>query len=198
MHKGRIMKKTRVMFILMFLLFLSLFMLSQEKKLKVISEKASIYLTPEKGSPIIETIDKGAVLTLLSPEKIREFWYYVSFHSEEKFITLSGFVYSSKVEKMFEIPKSGEKKRLKQTDEGEEFMYASAKKIQVILENANLRAKPNFKSEIIQQIRYGITLLAVGKMKEWYRVDLPPDEEGIIISGYIHQSLVKEIREKIG
>jgi len=42
----------------------------------------------------------------------------------------------------------------------------------------------------------GISLQAVGKAGEWYLVNLPPDEEGLIISGYIHQSFVQEIQEK--
>lgn len=192
------MKKTIFMFVLVFLLFLSLLVLSQEKKLKVISERASIYLSPEKGSPVIETVEKGTILDLLSPEIIREFWYYVSFLSEEKFITVSGFIYASKVEEMFVIPEIAEKERMKPAEKGEEIVFVSPKKIQVILEKANLRAEPGFKSEIIHQIQFGITLLAVGKIREWYRVDLPPDEDGIIISGYIHQSLVKEILEKAG
>lgn len=182
----------------MFLLFLSLLLLAQEYKLRVIAEKASIYLNPEKNSPVIETVEKGTILILLSKEKIRDFWYYVSFHSKEKFITVTGFVYASKVQEMFEVPKATRKERRQPTEIGEEVMLEPPQKIQVILEKANIREEPSFKSEIIHQVQFGITLLAVGRIKEWYRVDLPPDEDGIIISGYIHQSLVQEISKKVG
>ena len=190
------MKKTIFIFVSVFLLFLSPLLMSQENKLKVIADTANIYLNSEGDSPVIETLEKGAILTLLSKEKIRDTWYYVSFYFKEKSVTMSGFIYASMVEEMFEVPIDIKKRKQEPIEETEEFVYESPKKIQIIIELANLRAEPDFKSEIINQVQLGITLLAVEKTKEWYRVDLPPDEDGIIISGYIHQSFVKEIPDK--
>lgn len=197
------MKKTIFMSVLIFLLFLSP-LLSQEDKMMVIAIRASIYLDPDVESPIIETAERGAILNLLSAEKIREDWYYVSFYSEERFINFTGFVHASAVEMMYEVPEIKEKEKekekpaeqIKELEVIEEVLFESPKKIQVILEKTNIRAEPDFISEVIHQVQLGISLQAVGKAGEWYLVNLPPDEEGLIISGYIHQSFVQEIQEK--
>jgi hypothetical protein len=199
--QGIIMKKTIFMSVLIFLLFLSP-LLSQEDKMMVIAIRASIYLDPDVESPIIETTERGAILNLLSAEKIREDWYYVSFYSEERFINFTGFVHASAVEMMYEVPEIKEKEKekpaeqIKELEVIEEVLFESPKKIQVILEKTNIRAEPDFISEVIHQVQLGISLQAVGKAGEWYLVNLPPDEEGLIISGYIHQSFVQEIQEK--
>lgn len=195
------MKKGIFMFVLIFLLFLSP-LLPQEDKMMVIAIRAGIYLDPNLESPIIETAERGAILSLLSKEKIREDWYYVSFYSEKKFINFTGFIRASAVEVMREVPEveEGEKeepgKHLKELEVVEEVLFESPKNIQVLLEKTNVRAEPDFTSEVIHQVQLGISLRAVGKAGEWYLVNLPPDEEGLIISGYIHQSFVQEIREK--
>jgi hypothetical protein len=199
--QGIIMKKTIFMSVLIFLLFLSP-LLPQEDKMMVIAIRASIYLDPDVESPIIETISRGAILNLLSAEKIREDWYYVSFYSEKKFINFTGFVQASAVEMMYEVPEIKEKEKekpveqIKELEVIEEVLFESPKKIQVILEKTNIRAEPDFITEVIHQVQLGISLQAVGKAGEWYLVNLPPDEEGLIISGYIHQSFVQEIQEK--
>lgn len=195
------MKKTIFMSALIFLLFLSP-LLPQEDKMMVIAIRASIYLDPDVESPIIETAARGAILNLLSTEKIRENWHYVSFYSEKRFINFTGFVHASAVEMMYEVPEIKEKEKkkpaeqIKELEVIEEVLFESPKKIQVMLEKTNVRAEPDFISEIIHQVQLGISLQAVGKSGVWYLVNLPPDEEGIIISGYIHQSFVQEIQEK--
>jgi len=200
-QQGIIMKKAIFMFVLLFLLFLSP-LLPQEDKMMVIAVRAGIYLDPDVESPIIETAERGAILSLLSTEKIREDWYYVSFYSEKKFINFTGFIHASAVEVMHEVPEVKEEEteepaeQIKELEVIEEVLFESPKKIQVLLEKTNIRAEPNFISEIIHQVQLGISLQAVGKAGEWYLVNLPPDDEGIIISGYIHQSFVQEIQEK--
>jgi hypothetical protein len=194
------MKKTIFMFGLIFLLFLSP-LFSQEDKMIVIAVRAGIYLDPDVESPIIETAGRGAILNLLSTEKIQKDWYYVSFYSEEKFINFTGFIHASAVEVMHEVPEIEEEaaeaaEQIEKLEVIEEVLFESPKKIQVLLEKTNIRAEPNFISEVIHQVQLGISLQAVGKAGEWYLVNLPPDEEGLIISGYIHQSFVQEIKEK--
>jgi hypothetical protein len=199
--QGIIMKRAIFMSVLIFLLFLSP-LLPQEDKMMVIAIRASIYLDPDVESPIIETAVRGAILNLLSAEKIRENWYYVSFYSEKRFVNFTGFVHASAVEMMYEVPVIKEKEtekpaeQIKELEVIEEVLFESPKKIQVILEKTNIRAEPDFISEVIHQVQLGISLQAVGKAGEWYLVNLPPDEEGLIISGYIHQSFVQEIQEK--
>ncbi len=199
------MRKAISIFLLIFVLILSP-LLSQQKKLKVIDEKASIYLEPEKDSAVVEIIARGAILTVLSQEIIKDSWYYVSFRSEDQSITITGFVRASAVEVISEGQKErkGQKKGKKskktaqkvQIQETKEIVYDTPKKIQVILESANIRLEPKFESEIVHQMESGLTLLAVGKIGEWFRVNLPPDEDGIVISGFIHETLVREVREK--
>ncbi len=168
----------------------------------VTAVRAGIYLDPDLESPIIETAERGAILNLLSTEKIREDWYYVSFYSEKKFINFTGFIHASVVEMMHDVPEIIEEKREEPAEQIEELkvieevLFESPKNIQVILEKTNIRAEPNFISEVIHQVQFGISLQAVGKAGEWYLVNLPPDEEGLIISGYIHQSFVQEMKEK--
>ncbi len=195
------MKKTIFMSVLIFLLFLSP-LLPQEDKMMVIAIRASIYLDPDIESPIIETVERGAFLNLLSTGKIREDWHYVSFYSEKRFINFTGFVHASTVEMMYEVPEIKKKEKekpaeqIKELEVIEEVLFESPKKIQVILEKTNIRAEPDFIGEVIHQVQSGISVQAVGKAGEWYLVNLPPDEEGLIISGYIHQSFVQEIQEK--
>jgi uncharacterized protein YgiM (DUF1202 family) len=204
-EKGRVMRKT-ILILLWAILLLSLPLLTQQRKLRVIDEKASIYLEPDRDSAVVESVEKGTILTLLSKDKIKEFWYYVSFRSEDKYITISGFVHASEVEDISESAKKAKeekkKKRKSKKATGEvkiqvakEVTFDPPRKVQVILESANIRSNPNFESEIVHQIEKGLTLLAAGKIGEWYRVDLPPDEDGIIISGFIHQTYIREIRE---
>ncbi|NIO48331.1 MAG: SH3 domain-containing protein [Candidatus Aminicenantes bacterium] len=195
------MKKTIFMSVLIFLLFLSP-LLPQQDKMIVIAVRAGIYLDPDLESPIIETAERGAILSLLSTERIREDWYYVSFYSEKKFINFTGFIRASAVEVMYDVPEVEEEekeepeKQLKELEVVEEVLFESPKNIQVLLEKTNIRAEPDFTSEVIHQVQLGISLQAIGKAGEWYLVNLPPDEEGLIISGYIHQSFVQEIKEK--
>lgn len=200
------MKKTISLFLFLFILFSSP-LLSQQRKLKVIEEKANIHIEPDKGSAVVEIVDRGAILTLLSTKKIREFWYYVSFRSPAQYITVSGFIHASAVEEISVAPedKKDKKKKGRKTkktapkvkiEEVKEIVLDPPLKIQVKLESANVRLAPNFESEIIHQVEYGLSLLAVGKIGEWFRVDLPPDKDGIVVSGFIHKTLVREIRKE--
>ncbi len=200
------MRKTISLSLFIFILCLSP-LSSQQKKLKVIDDKANILLEPVKSSSVVEIVEKGTILTCLSQKKIKEFWYYVSFRSSDQFITVSGFIHASSVEEISGVPEDtkAKKKRRKKTkktaskveiSEVKEIVLDPPKKLQVILESANVRSEPNFESEIIHQMESGLNLLAVGKIGEWYRVDLPPDEDGLIISGFIHETLVREIRKE--
>lgn len=199
------MRKT-ILILFLATLLLSGALLSQQKKLRVIDEKASIHLEPDRESAVVERVEKGTILNLLSKDRIKESWYYVSFRSEDKYITISGFIHASAVEEISEsVKKAKEEKRKKRKSRktaeevkievAKEVTFDPPKKVQVILESANIRSKPDFESEIVHQVDKGLTLLAVGKVGEWYRVDLPPDEEGIVISGFIHQTYIREIRE---
>lgn len=199
------MRKAISLFLFIVILCLSP-LSSQQKKLKVIDDKANIFLEPSKSSSVVETVGKGTILSLLSQKRIKDFWYYVSFRSSDQFVTVSGFIHASSVEEISGIPEDAKgkmKKRKKEKktapkveiSEVKEVVLDPPKKLQVILESANVRAEPNFESEIIHQMESGRDLLAVGKIGEWYRVDLLPDKDGLVISGFIHETLVREIRK---
>lgn len=69
-------------------------------------------------------------------------------------------------------------------------------KVRVILENANIRLKPDISSMIITGVSLGAILESDGQVEEWYKVNLPPDEKGFVVSGYIHSSEVEVLEEK--
>lgn len=194
------MKKTTFLAVLLFVLFLSPFLSSQESKFRVIADSAYLYLDPDAKSPVIEIVKKGDILTPLSRGKIKENWYHVSFYSRDNFIYVSGFIAAKAIESIqvvTEIPKITEKEKEELKEKMEELLYESPKEINVIIDQASVRAEPDFTSPVVRQLQAGNVLISLAKTGEWYKVTAPPDEEGKIASGYIHQSFVEEAREKV-
>jgi len=72
---------------------------AQTKKLRVEAESAKIYIEPHKSSTVIGTVRKGTVLTLFDSGAMQKdkSWFYISFYSEEKWATITGFVDASLV-----------------------------------------------------------------------------------------------------
>ena len=66
-------------------------------------------------------------------------------------------------------------------------------KIQVIVQKANVRANPDLKSEVITQVSLGTVLTSDKKEGNWYRVILPPDENGILRHAFIHTTVVEAL-----
>jgi len=71
---------------------------AQGKKLRVTADTAKIYIEPHTESTVIGTVSRGTVLTLFDAGSQDTSWYYVSFYSEEKWATITGFVEAAKVE----------------------------------------------------------------------------------------------------
>lgn len=69
-------------------------------------------------------------------------------------------------------------------------------KITIKVRKANIRLMPSLKSAIIHQLPSGAELKPLGRSGDWHRVNLPPDEDGFILSGYIHDSIVNKTFEK--
>jgi len=122
------------MFLSMFLLFLSSLLLSQENKLKVTANRAYIYDDPGINSSIIETVEKGTILTLLSTEKIRYIWYRVSFYSKKRSYTVLGFIQASIVGEAPRITKE-ERPKPKIKEKKPTVIPVSLKKIRVPKKN---------------------------------------------------------------
>ncbi|MCP2520876.1 SH3 domain-containing protein [Candidatus Aminicenantes bacterium AC-335-A11] len=75
------------------------------------------------------------------------------------------------------------------------IIQAGNLKVRVIVDKANVRLKPSLNSQIISKVPLGAILESEGKFGEWYRVNLPPDEYGFVVSGYIHESVVEVVEE---
>ncbi len=63
--------------------------------------------------------------------------------------------------------------------------------LKVVAARANVRLKPDLGSPVISQVPKGTLLESTGKVGDWYAVKLPADEDGIVVSGYLHQSTVE-------
>jgi hypothetical protein len=71
------------------------------KKLQVIQDKAAVRLEATERSVIVETLGRGAVLTLGSDVRTKVNWYYVYFTSLQSGNTLAGYIHESCVRKLF-------------------------------------------------------------------------------------------------
>lgn len=64
-------------------------------------------------------------------------------------------------------------------------------RIRVSVEKANIRLKPSIDSMIIGQAPLGSTFESDQKIREWFSVTMPPDEDGVVLKGFIHESVVE-------
>jgi len=78
---------------------------SFSRKLKIIVDKASVHLDPDKRSAVVAMLDKGTLVSLGSDRKFRKNWNYVYFTSEKSGRIKSGYILDSLVEKLFEVTK---------------------------------------------------------------------------------------------
>lgn len=69
-------------------------------RLEVTTDKAAIHLEPDGRSPVVETLVRGAVVTLSSALKFRTNWFYVLFVSSRSGRTLTGYVLDGFVRKL--------------------------------------------------------------------------------------------------
>jgi hypothetical protein len=93
-----------ILFLFMFSLHSSLGY-SYSRKLKIIVDKASVHLDPDKKSTIVAKLDRGTLVSLGSERKFRKTWNYVYFTSEKSGRTKSGYIQDALVEKLFEVTK---------------------------------------------------------------------------------------------
>ncbi|NIM90625.1 MAG: SH3 domain-containing protein [Candidatus Aminicenantes bacterium] len=61
---------------------------------------------------------------------------------------------------------------------------------------AFIRLRPDSKSQAIGRVSLGTVLDVLSKEGEWYRINLPLRRGGMLLSGYIHQSRVVEVKGK--
>ncbi len=71
------------------------------KKLQVIQNQAIVRLDASEQSPAVETLGRGAVLSLASAVKTKVRWFYVYFTSLQSGNTRSGYIHDSCVRKLY-------------------------------------------------------------------------------------------------
>lgn len=65
---------------------------------------------------------------------------------------------------------------------------AESFQVRIITQDANVRLKPEADSPVILTMPLGSVLEAEEGTAEWYKVTLPPDENGFVVIGYIQKS----------
>lgn len=64
-------------------------------------------------------------------------------------------------------------------------------KVRIIVDKANVRLEPDPDSKIITSVPMGAILVVSFQKGEWYMAELPKNESGITITGYLHMSDVE-------
>ncbi|MBN1271150.1 MAG: SH3 domain-containing protein [Candidatus Aminicenantes bacterium] len=63
-------------------------------------------------------------------------------------------------------------------------------KLRVTVERANIRLKPSLESAVVGRAPLGTIFENAEKVGDWFKISLPPDESGFVVTGYIHSSIV--------
>jgi opacity protein-like surface antigen len=74
-------------------------------------------------------------------------------------------------------------------------MFGADKKVVVKVNSANVRLKPDINSPVVGKAQMGLILPIQEKLEGWYLVELPPNDKGVAVRGYIHESVVQEFSE---
>lgn len=74
---------------------------------------------------------------------------------------------------------------------GQSLQATSAEydQVRVIKQNAVLRIKPKNGTVIIKKLPLGALLEVEEEIGDWLKITLPPDEDGFVLTGYLHRSL---------
>jgi opacity protein-like surface antigen len=77
-------------------------------------------------------------------------------------------------------------------------LAASAANVKVVIKvkAANVRLRPALESSVIGRALLGQIFEVQKKIAGWYLVQLPPDPNGSVLSGYLHNSVVKELEDQ--
>jgi hypothetical protein len=105
------MKINRVPLTAVVILFLGPLLYSNVSQIRIIAERAAIYIEPNRTSARIEIVEKGTVLTLFQTKKVKDVWYYVSYDSPRYGGRISGFIHESFAEPVTEGGTPGAKSK---------------------------------------------------------------------------------------
>jgi hypothetical protein len=75
--------------------------------------------------------------------------------------------------------------------EGNEQAFVKGSQVRVVKDNAILKVEPDEEAPSIRNLPLGALLAVEGKVGDWLKIKLPPDDDGIIVVGYIHISFIK-------
>lgn len=138
------MIKTKHIFALisLFLFFFVSLSFSQSKKVRVIAEKANVYLEASEYSYLVETLEKGTILSLYGSGEIKGNWLNVFFKSEKWEGVVTGFIKASKVE-LLETLKTAEeeKNKLKKEEKSQVALHKTKK----IISSQKIKEEPKIK-----------------------------------------------------
>ena len=67
------------------------------------------------------------------------------------------------------------------------------RQIKVIIDNANIRSRPELDAEILDIAAKGAILDFIEKAGPWYTIEVGTEPSGKIIYGYIHESMVESV-----
>jgi hypothetical protein len=76
------------------------------------------------------------------------------------------------------------------------FGFTADLTVRVIASQANIRLKPDLQSAVVSKVPLGGVLDVIQKEGDWYQIELPPDENGIVVTGFIHASTVEVVKEE--
>ncbi len=67
--------------------------------------------------------------------------------------------------------------------------------VRVLVDKAEIHLRATSESPVVGSVPMGANLESDRLFGEWYRVKLPPNEEGFVVIGYIHKDLVEAVGE---
>jgi len=71
------------------------------------------------------------------------------------------------------------------------FGQAQTKRIRIIKDQTELRLKPDPESLVIGKLPIGSEFEAEDVAAEWFKIALPPDQAGIVVTGYVHSTFAE-------
>lgn len=80
----------------------------------------------------------------------------------------------------------------KTLDQSLQAASAEVNQVRVIKQNAVLRIKPTNDSVIIKKLPLGALLDVEEELDGWLKIKLPPDQDGFVLTGYLHQSFTEK------
>lgn len=80
--------------------------ISKKNSVIVTATRANIYRKPDIKSDIIDTVEKGTILTLVQKQNLPKIWHCVSFYSKKRKVFTNGYVKFTAVERIDDTQKT--------------------------------------------------------------------------------------------